>query len=73
MDSRREPDLQGKQFLLRGKPASAEVALLNRHNTLQQQQQQQQQQQELASSAGSGTSARRIVRYSKALSEGGEG
>ena len=71
MDSRREPDLQGKQFLLRGKPASAEVALLNRHNTLQQQQQQQQQ--ELASSAGSGTSARRIVRYSKALSEGGEG
>ena len=66
MDSRREPDLQGKQFLLRGKPASAEVALLNRHNTLQQQQ-------ELASSAGSGTSARRIVRYSKALSEGGEG
>ena len=68
MDSRREPDLQGKQFLLRGKPASAEVALLNRHNTLQ-----QQQQQELASSAGSGTSARRIVRYSKALSEGGEG
>ena len=69
MDSRREPDLQGKQFLLRGKPASAEVALLNRHNTLQQQQQQQ----ELASSAGSGTSARRIVRYSKALSEGGEG
>ena len=72
MDSRREPDLQGKQFLLRGKPASAEVALLNRHNTLQQQQQQQQQQ-EIASSAGSGTSARRIVRYSKALSEGGEG
>ena len=65
MDSRREPDLQGKQFLLRGKPASAEVALLNRHNSLQQQ--------EIASSAGSGTSARRVVRYSKALSEGGEG
>ena len=71
MDSRRgAPDLHGKQFLLRGKPASAEMALLNRHNSVQQQQQQQQ---DWTGSVGSGKSAQRMVRYSKAFSEGAEG
>ena len=70
MDSRRPPDLHGKQFMLRGKPASAEVALINRHNSLQMQQQQQQ---EWASSVGSGKSSQRMLRYSKARSEGAEG
>ncbi|XP_076445926.1 uncharacterized protein LOC143283568 [Babylonia areolata] len=54
----RQPDLPGKNFMLRGKPASAD-ALLHRHHLHQHQQQQQQQQQQewTSGSAGSGGAA----------------